>query len=215
MLTGASCTIISIRMALKYPKTCFRAALKFAGTLAFLLVLLCTNARASSAGHIISYHLNRPGNVSLAVYNGKHVMVRELLHGLAQPAGDHTVAWDGLLRDGTAAPAGNYTWKLLQTQGLSSQFIMNAGTNYPLGNDLSSSGGPVRMARLSTVATDDTGIYISAFVTENLETCMVKLSTDGSKRLWSQRLPYGPDGQPMAWGRSLEYRRSKQRGLSA
>ncbi len=152
-----------------------------------LLLLLAMPARAGT--YPINYHLTRGGNVSLVVYNSTGAMTRELLRAVPQSAGDHTVIWDGLDRDGNPQGAGKYTWKLLQTPGLTSHFLMNVGTNYPPGDDIFSSGGPGSHLAPYTVACDKTGVYISAATTENIETCALKLSPDGTQRLWSLRLP--------------------------
>jgi len=53
----------------------------------------------------------------------------ELHAGQQHAAGSHTLAWDGLDRDGQPVPNGEYTWKLLQTQGLTAEFLFNLGTS--------------------------------------------------------------------------------------
>jgi hypothetical protein len=164
-----------------------------------LFLMTVALAKAQAETYAIRYHLSRAGKTSLAVYDAKGIMVRELLHGLAQNVGDHVVTWDGLDRDGKAVPAGSYNWKLLQSSGLHSQYVMSVGSNYPIGTNNSSSGGPGTHVASYTVAVDSTGIYIAALQTENIETCMLKLSLDGKRRLWSQSLPTGPNGQGVAW----------------
>jgi len=151
----------------------------------------------------IAYRLAKAGKVSVAVYDANGVLVRELLRATPQKAGSHKLIWDGLDRDGKGVPAGKYSWKLLQTQGLSAQFQLIVGANYPVGTDLSSSSGPGTHNSPYTVAVDETGIYISALQTENLETCMLKLSHDGKQRLWSQQLAYDTNGLQVAWEGAL------------
>ena len=56
-------------------------------------------------------------------------MVRTLLTGKPHAKGDHTATWDGLDRYGNALPAGDYTWKLLATEGLRAEFITQVGQN--------------------------------------------------------------------------------------
>jgi len=158
---------------------------------------------AQADTYSINYHLSKPGKVSVAVYNADSQIVREILRAVPQDAGRHTLIWDGLDREGKGVPAGKYTWKLLQTPGLSAQFQLIVGANYPVGTDLSSSSGPGTHRSPYTVATDETGIYIAALNTENLETCLLKLSPDGQQRLWSQVLPFDVTGAPVPWEGAL------------
>ena len=153
----------------------------------------------------IRYHLSRGGDVSLAVYDGDGVLVREVLRAVPQEAGDHVVLWDGRGRDHAFLPTGDYHWKLLETSGLHAEYLLSVGSNYPLGTNLSSSGGPGTHLAPFTVAADATGVYIGAFQTENIESALVKVSPDGQRRLWSQQLPTDERGQMIAWegGRSL------------
>ena len=164
-----------------------------------LLLLLCTLAfgvqtAARAATQAITYRLAQAGQVSLNVYDAKGAVVRELLHARVQPAGEHTVFWDGLDRDGKGVPAGDYAWKLLQTPGLSTQYQLSLGSNYPIGTDWRNGCGPGTHGSPFGVAVDDTGLYISANTTENIETCSLKLSPDGNTRLWNNTAPNAWDG---------------------
>jgi len=91
--------------------------------LAFLL--LTTGITAAE----ISFTLDKPSNVSVAVYNKDGIQVRTLRNAEPLAAGKHQVLWDGLDRNGQPVPAGDYTWKLLQTQGLTAEFLLNIGTS--------------------------------------------------------------------------------------
>jgi len=159
-----------------------------------ILLILGVSLATRAATHIITYRLTQAGRVSLNVYDAKGIVVRELLRARLQPAGEHTVMWDGLDRDGKCMPAGAYTWKLLQTQGLSSHYLLSLGSNYPIGADWRNACGPGTHGTPFGVAVDDTGIYISANTTENIETCSLKLSPDGNKRLWNNLHPNAWDG---------------------
>ena len=156
-------------------------------------------------GTPIRYHLARGGDVSLAVYGADGVLVREVLRAVPQKAGDHVVLWDGRGRDHALLPARDYQWKLLETSGLHAEYLLSVGSNYPLGTNLSSSGGPGTHLAPFAVAADATGVYVGAFQTENIESALVKVSPDGKTRLWSQQLPADERGQMIAWegGRSL------------
>lgn len=77
----------------------------------------------------ISFPVPRDGRVSLAVYDTENRMVRTLLTGKPLAIGKHAITWDGLDRYGHALPAGDYTWKLLATDGLRAEFITQVGQN--------------------------------------------------------------------------------------
>ena len=74
-------------------------------------------ALASAAYAVdIPFTLDKPGNVSLAIYDKDGIQVRTLRNAEPLEAGKHEIVWDGLDRNGQPVPAGDYTWKLLQTQ---------------------------------------------------------------------------------------------------
>ncbi len=159
------------------------------------VLLLILASALPAAVYPIKYHLDRPGRLSLNLYDQRGALVRELRRADLERAGDHTLIWDGLDRKGQGAKAGTYTWKMLETDGLAAEFLLRVGTNYPVGTNLSSSGGPGTHNGAYAIAIDDSGVYIAANQTENIETCMLKLSPDGEKRLWSQHLPAGAKGE--------------------
>jgi hypothetical protein len=142
----------------------------------------------------IRYELPRAGKVSAAVYDAEGRLVRELLHAAPQEAGRHALIWDGLDRDGNALPAGDYTWKLLQTPGLKATYLMSLGSNFPPGNDWRTACGPGTHNSPFGIAVDESGIYVSANTTENIETCMLKMTPDGKTRLWTVLHPRPWDG---------------------
>jgi hypothetical protein len=142
----------------------------------------------------IRYDLPQAGKVSAAVYDAEGRLVRELLHAAPQDAGRHALIWDGLDRDGNALPAGDYTWKLLQTPGLKATYLMSLGSNFPPGNDWRTACGPGTHNSPFGIAVDETGIYVSANTTENIETCMLKMTPDGKTRLWTVLQPRPWDG---------------------
>ena len=92
------------------------------------LFLALTLASAAYAVDI-PFTLDKPGRVSLAIYDKDGIQVRTLRNAEPLEAGKHEIVWDGLDRNGQPAPAGDYTWKLLQTQGLTAEFLLNIGTS--------------------------------------------------------------------------------------
>jgi hypothetical protein len=160
--------------------------------LGFLLLLAL--AHAATAAEIVPYTLEQSGRVSAAVYDAEGRLVRELLHTAPKDAGAHSLVWDGLDRDGNALPAGDYTWKLLQTPGFKATYLMSLGSNFPPGNDWRTACGPGTHETPFGIAVDETGIYVSAHTTENIETCMLKMTPDGASRLWTTLHPRPWDG---------------------
>ena len=80
-------------------------------------------------GGKISVTLDKPGNISAAIYDAQGRMVRELARAVPMQAGKQALEWDGLDMDGKPAPAGKYEWRSLQTQGLRSEYLMSVGTS--------------------------------------------------------------------------------------
>ncbi len=99
-------------------------------------------------GATIEYSLPQAGKVSLAIYDASGKMVRTLASGAAQPAGKNSMVWDGLDRTGKAVPAGDYSWKLLLSQGMKAEYMLALGTSFGINHWIGQHGGP------NTVATD-------------------------------------------------------------
>lgn len=142
----------------------------------------------------ISFSVKKPGQVSAAVYDSQGRLVRELLHAVPMATGIQSVIWDGLDRDGNSLPAGDYSWKSLQTPGLKAAYLMSVGSNYPPGDDWRTACGPGTHHAPFGIAVDKTGIYVSAHTTENIETCMLKMTPNGKERLWTALHPRAWDG---------------------
>ncbi len=156
-----------------------------------LQLVLC----AGMAGAVvIPFTLDQPGNVSAAVYDQEGRLVREMMHAVPMTAGKQSMFWDYLDRDGNSLPAGNYTWKVLQTTGLKAKYLMSLGSNFPPGNDWRTACGPGTHNAPFGIAVDPAGIYVAANTTENIETCMLKMTPDGKTRLWSTLHPKAWDG---------------------
>ncbi len=59
----------------------------------------------------LQYQLPRPAQVRLVIYNALGQFVKQLVHR-EQPAGFHTVVWDGRDRNGNPVPSGVYHYRL-------------------------------------------------------------------------------------------------------
>lgn len=133
-------------------------------------------------GVLLSFNLEVGGLVSAAVYDLNGRMVRTLLEGAQLESGSHQVIWDGLNRDGQAVAAGQYTFKLLQGEGLTTEYVTSLGIN-PGTNDYDTWVGNHDGA--SSIAVDSTGMYVAAQITETAPV-ILKQSLDGSQRFWTK-----------------------------
>ncbi len=118
-----------------------------------ICVLVGGVAAARMCGGVpVTYSLTESGRVSVAVYNLQGQQVRTLLSGAAQIKGKHRLEWDGLDWTGRPAPAGDYTWRLLQSPGLKSEFLMRLGTSFNYQDWPCNHGGPSGVAVLGDTA---------------------------------------------------------------
>ena len=120
--------------AMKGKKPLFRLSL--AALISFRCVVALSASAAEmavkplqSGGAEVTFTLQRPGQVSLAVYGGGERLLRTLLSARPLGIGRRTVCWDGLDRDGAAQPPGGYAVKLLKTDGLRSEPAAQVGIN--------------------------------------------------------------------------------------
>jgi hypothetical protein len=128
----------------------------------------------------IKYSLKQDGQVSLLITNEKGNVVRELLHAAPRKQGEQKEEWDGKDMAGKPAPAGKYTWKMLQSDGLKSEYLMSLGTTaVPAWKQM-----PGNHNGVSSVAVDNAGkVYLSAGCSEGPPQ-IVKQSVDGKVRDW-------------------------------
>lgn len=126
---------------------------------ALILVIATATLRAEVT---ISFAVPRDGRVSLALYDVEGRMVRTLLTGKPLSKGKHTFTWDGLDRYGRALPAGDYTWKLLATEGLRAEFITQVGQN----TDPAWEKAAGNHQSPNAAAVDATGLYRQGSVNE-------------------------------------------------
>lgn len=136
----------------------------------------------------IRYELARPGKVSLNIYDETGQVVQELLRVTQREAGPHLEIWNGKDRFGQPVPPGKYSWKLVSTPGLKAEFLLKVGTNYPLRKNADWwQQAPGDITGPGSIFADDSGLYVGA-ATENIGPCIVKLTLDGSERLWERKL---------------------------
>ncbi len=117
---------------------------------------------AALAGVSIPVNIPTDSRVSLAVYDPDNRLVRTLLTGKPLTQGRHTLTWDGLDRYGHALPAGEYTWKLLATEGLRAEFITQVGQN----TDPAWEKATGNHQSPNAAAVDATGLYRQGAVNE-------------------------------------------------
>src|SRR5690348_707544 len=92
-----------------------------------LTTLPLTSVRAQSIP--VPYNVKQPGQISLAIYDQQSHLIRTLLTGAPRNPGNHMEAWDGCDRYGNPQPPGKYTWKLLETKGITAEFLLQVGNN--------------------------------------------------------------------------------------
>ncbi|MFW6059262.1 MAG: PA14 domain-containing protein [Phycisphaeraceae bacterium] len=144
------------------------------------LMVMCSMGWAhAEAPHTLRYELEDAGRVSMAVYDARGRLVRELMRGETKPAGAHQIQWDGLDRAGRPVPPGEYEWRLLRTPGLRAEYITTLGTDTPgpPDDDWVGNHGPLR-----AVLCDGQRIYIGTLA-ENVP-CHIAMPIDGSEVLW-------------------------------
>lgn len=139
--------------------------------------------RVAAESHDISFQIKESGNVSVAVYDVRGKMLRELACGVKMEAGEYHLSWDGLDRYGQPVPpAGEYEWRLLETPGFTREFLVNVGTNPGWSPFDVWPGNHIGSTRLLVDA--DTNLYIGSPGAEG-PPHLLKMSADGKQKLWS------------------------------
>jgi hypothetical protein len=144
--------------------------------LAFLLTIGFNHAAD------IPFTLDKPGNVSAAIYDAQGRMVRELVRAEPMQSGKHTLVWDGLDKHGVAQAPGGYTWKVLSSPGLEAKFLGMVGittVEQPYDPWVGNNGGP------TALAWDESGWYVGSDGSEGIPAYR-KQSPDGRKRAWQK-----------------------------
>lgn len=136
----------------------------------------------SGAPYDIPFTLSEATNVSLIVTDADGAILRELLKGEPMSAGSHVETWDGLDFMGNPVDPGSYTWKLLESDGLTSEFQFTLGSN---ADSLAYHQWAGDHVPASTVAVDSTGMYVASNFSED-PIAYFKQSMDGTTRYWQQ-----------------------------
>jgi hypothetical protein len=117
-------------------------------------------ATASLAADI-AFTLDKPGNISVAIYDAQGRQVRSLVRGKPLAAGRHTVIWDGLDRNGTAMK-GDFQWRLASSHGLQSEYLLSVGTS------MRENHWPAQHGPLCALAANGQHVYVTAGLSEGM-----------------------------------------------
>lgn len=162
-----------------------------------LLVMWWLTAASATYAVDIPFTLPTPGNVSLAIYDNDGIQVRTLRNAEPLAAGKHEIVWDGLDRNGQPVTAGDYTWKLLQTQGLTAEFLLNIGTS-TLDHWPGNHGGPIATAVVGDRLVMTTGNSESPVATVCLDLATGKrLANSGNVSAWHAITDLAYDETPL------------------
>ena len=151
-------------------------------SLLILAALLLAPLAALGASDII-FELAEPCHVvSAGIYDAHGTLVRTLLAGEKQEAGKHSIAWDGLDRNGRPVGPGKFEWRLFTSAGLKAEYLLALGTSpdWPAYDGwIGNHGGP------AAVSLDAQGhIYCGAEFAEG-PPLLLTMSPDGKHKLWS------------------------------
>ena len=147
----------------------------------FLLFSLFATTGVDASSWKIPYTVDKPGQVSLAVYTKDGKLLRELLRGQPKEAGTHQASWDGLDRYGNAMPPGEYMWKLLQNDGFRAEYLLSLGVN-PKSAPYDPWVGNHQPA--TALLVDPNGfMYAGSSIAENAPT-LLRQTLDGKKVFW-------------------------------
>jgi hypothetical protein len=145
-------------------------------------------ASTPPAGVPIRFTLPRAAKVSLNVTDDKGWVLREVVTVTPFEAGNHVVYWDGRDEYGDALPPGEYSWKLIYFNGISSKRIGGAGNSARPPFSTADGKGNLGAAHgfPAALASDSKGVYHLGG-TEEGNPGLTKLSTDGFA-IWKKSL---------------------------
>jgi DNA-binding beta-propeller fold protein YncE len=171
------------------------------------------------------YDLTTSGNVSLALYDAKNEIVRVLAADAPRQAGRVVEQWDGLDEVGAPLPAGQYTWKGLVHEPITTSYVMslhNSGQPaYKTDDATGGWGGDHGVPSAACALGDD---ILLAWNGNECGSGLIRVDGDGKKkwgvinsqsalatdgeRVFAQTLEFGvgircydaKDGRPMPWG---------------
>ncbi|HET9523660.1 MAG TPA: FlgD immunoglobulin-like domain containing protein [Terrimicrobiaceae bacterium] len=98
--------------------------------------LLCVigdppSGRAQAGSDRFSWTLSESGPTSAGIYDSQNRLVRVLWTKKMLAAGNYTSNWDGLDRNGSSAPAGAYTWKVVVNRSIYNNVATIGNTGQP------------------------------------------------------------------------------------
>lgn len=167
----------------------------------FTLALFIPSAFARQAGGAlhgqVEFTLEADAHVSVIVLDHDGRIVRELLHGEPCKKGENTVEWNGRDNGGRRLPAGEYTWKLLATDGMHAKYVMTLGTS----PNTAWEAWPGNNAGIYALCCDGQSLYFGSCGQSTIQ--IVKQSLTG-KRAWTVPSSYQPWQGPIALGRSTD-----------
>lgn len=135
-----------------------------------------------------TYNLSRDSKVSIAITNSNGTVVKELLFAAPRSAGNSVEFWDckddPCVKSDIArvVPNGTYTAKILATQGLQAEYLMQIGTTGDPWRSM-----PGNHVTPGSVAVDTSGIVIAGAISE-CDVGITKIKRDGSfvwQRPWN------------------------------
>jgi hypothetical protein len=128
----------------------------------------------------IRYELQMDSKVSLAVYDQEGAIVRQLLMAAPRNAGANVETWDGLDDKAKPVAVGNYSWKLLASQGLKAEWITSLGSGLTPGWQIMPGN---HVGAVCAAVDDDGSFYVMGGCGECVPE-MAKITPDG-RVLWS------------------------------
>jgi hypothetical protein len=155
----------------------------------FLLVLAGFPAQGRDGQIPFTYTLQEAGQVSAVVSDSEGRILRTLLRGEKQDAGEHTIHWDGLDRYGKPHQ-GQAIIKVLRTPGFQAEYVTCIGTNP---DSASYHRWPGEHRGPSSVAVDESKMFVASEFTETAP-ILVAQSRDGTQRFWDAGKPDIPGG---------------------
>jgi len=96
--------------------------------LLFLLVAMLVSSSVFADNETaITYSVDTPTRVSMAVYNEAGQLVRTLMNAERHQPGEHRIGWDGRDATGNPLPAGTYQWRMIRGQGFTPHYLTMLG----------------------------------------------------------------------------------------
>jgi hypothetical protein len=128
----------------------------------------------------IRYELPADSQVSIALYDKEGAIVRQLLMAAPRKAGSNVETWNGLDDKTKPVAVGNYSWKLLASQGLKAEWITSLGSGLMPGWQVMPGN---HVGAVCAAVDDDGSFYVMGGCGECVPE-MAKIAPDG-RVLWS------------------------------